>query len=194
MKRTASLVFSTLFFVFLFFRSTEAHALGPVDIELGGKLGYATNPNGDLPYNPLGFGVGARGGVEFLHGIYAGLSGMYYFGGSQDLPPNGSVSSHAFLLGVEGGYGFHFSILTIRPQLGLGNVSFGSSGTVAGVDVSSSDSHIYLQPGVTGLVSVGLLYLGADASLLVIPGVSQGNGDSKTYTSLAINGEVGVRF
>jgi hypothetical protein len=47
---------------------------------------------------------------------------------------------------------------------------------------------------VVGLVNVGLLYVGADVNVLLIPGVDQGNGDSKTYASLAINGEVGVRF
>ncbi|MEO8878687.1 MAG: hypothetical protein ABI461_24065 [Polyangiaceae bacterium] len=191
MKRTTSLLFGALPFALYFFHSTDAHALGPVDVELGGKVGYATNPNSDAGYNPLGLGVGARGGVEFLHGVYAGLSAMYYFGGSVDLPPpGGSLSSHAFLLGVEGGYGFHFSVLTIRPQLGLGNASFNTSSG----NFSNSDSHIYLEPGVTGIVTLGLLYLGADANLLVIPGVDQGGGDSKTFASLAINGEVGVRF
>jgi hypothetical protein len=195
MKRIVSLFLSTLFFVFLFFRSTEAHALGPINVEVGAKVGYATNPNSDLALNPLGIGIGARGGVEFLGGIYGGLSAMYYFGGTNDnIAPGVSGSEHAFLLGVEGGYGFHFSILTIRPQLGIGNGTFSSSATVNGVSASTSDSHIYLEPGVTGLVTFGLLYVGADVNLLVIPGVDQGDGTSKTYASFALNGEVGVRF
>jgi hypothetical protein len=195
MKRTVSLFLSSLFFVFLFLRSGEAHALGPVNIEVGAKAGYATSPSGDLALNPLGIGIGARGGVEFLGGIYAGLSTMYYFGGSNDnIAPNVSGSTHSFMYGVEAGYGFHFLIVTIRPQLGLGNLTFSSSATVDGNSSSASDSHIYLEPGVTGLVSLGLVYVGADVNLLVIPGVDQGDGNSKTYASFAMNGEVGVRF
>src|SRR5579862_4965574 len=64
----------------------DAHALGPVDLEVGAKVGVGTNPisdqNGTSTPNPLGFGLGARGGVSFL-GIYAGVQLMYYFGSSQ---------------------------------------------------------------------------------------------------------------
>jgi hypothetical protein len=195
MKRTVSLFVSTLFFVFLFFRTTEAHALGPINIEAGALAGYATNPNGDNPYNTLGVGVGARAGVEFL-GIYGGLRGMYYFGGSADVP-GGSISSHAFMYGIDGGYSFHFLMLTIRPQIGIGNLTLSGSGTATGSSsssVSDSDSHLYLQPGVTGLLTFGVVYVGAEVNVLIIPGVDQGDGNSKTYASLAINGEVGVRF
>jgi hypothetical protein len=195
MKRLASVLFASVFFALFFFRTTEAHALGPINIEAGGLVGYATNPNGDNPYNTLGVGIGARGGVEFL-GIYGGLRAQYYFGGSTDIAGGGSVSSHAFMYGIDAGYGFHILMLTIRPQIGIGNLTLAGSvqSDSSSPSVSSSDSHLYLQPGVVGLVNVGLLYVGADVNVLLIPGVDQGNGDSKTYASLAINGEVGVRF
>jgi hypothetical protein len=195
MKRTVSLLVSTLFFVFLFFRSPDAHALGPVNIEVGALAGYATNPNSDGGYNTLGVGLGARGGVEFL-GIYGGLRAMYYFGGSADIPGGGSISSHAFMYGIDAGYSFHILMLTIRPQLGIGNVTLAGSvqPDPASASVSASDSHLYLQPGVTGLVTFGLVYVGAEVNVLVIPGVDQGDGNSKTYASFAPNAEVGVRF
>jgi hypothetical protein len=195
MKRTVSLFLSTLFFVFLFFRTTEAHALGPINIEAGALAGYATNPNSDNGYNTLGVGLGARGGVEFL-GIYGGLRAMYYFGGSNDIPGGGSISSHAFMYGIDGGYSFHLLMLTIRPQIGIGNLTLAGSeqANSAAANLSVSNSNLYLQPGVTGLLTFGVVYVGAEVNVLIIPGVDQGDGNSKTYASLAINGEVGVRF
>ncbi|MEO9234727.1 MAG: hypothetical protein ABI421_15395, partial [Polyangiaceae bacterium] len=47
MKRIATLLFASVFFGLFFFHSTEAHALGPVNIEAGALAGYATNPNSD---------------------------------------------------------------------------------------------------------------------------------------------------
>ena len=44
----------------------DAHALGPVGVEVGARVGLATSP---------------RGGVDFL-GFYGGVQFMYYFGGT----------------------------------------------------------------------------------------------------------------
>jgi hypothetical protein len=56
----------------------DAHDLGPVDIEVAAKAGYATNPlstNGPLSAsNPLGFGLGGRAGLAFKGGLYLGGS------------------------------------------------------------------------------------------------------------------------
>lgn len=195
MKRIASVLVASIFFAVFFFRTTEAHALGPVNVEVGALVGYATNPNSDGGYNTLGVGVGARGGVEFL-GIYGGLRALYYVGGSTDIPGGGSISSHAFMYGIDGGYSFHFLMLTIRPQIGIGNLTLSGSEQAdsATASLSVSDSHIYVQPGVTGLATFGLVYVGAELNVLVIPGVDQGDGNSKTYASFAPNAEVGVRF
>ena len=176
--------------------SRDAHALGPVDVEVGAKAGAATNPADSPSPNPLGLGIGARGGVSFL-GLYGGLNAMYYVGSSSDVGAL-HLSNHALQLGLEAGYGFTFSILTIRPQIGFGSISFSgsSSGTVAGVTVNgdSSDSHFYVEPGVTGLIGLGLWYVGADANVLVIPGVDQGNGNSKTFTSFTMHGQFGFKI
>jgi len=52
----------------------DAHALGPGDIELGAKVGYATNPlSGSGASNPL-FGLGGRAGFAFKGGLYLGGS------------------------------------------------------------------------------------------------------------------------
>ncbi len=188
---------AALSFAALSLHPSEAHALGPVNVEVGAKVGLATNPVSDAPYNPLGLGLGARGGVEILDSIYVGGNLMYYFGGSQDLPGStGSASSHALLLGVEAGYGFHLSMLTIRPQLGVGEATLSSSfsSSNGSTSLDGSTTQLYLEPGVTAFVTLGVVYIGGNVNLLVIPGVDQGNGDSKTWLSFAPGIQVGARF
>jgi hypothetical protein len=197
--RTASIAAAAFAFgVGTFAMTRSAHALGPVDIEVGAKVGIATNPvsNSDGRPNPLGFGLGGRAGVDFL-GFYGGVQLMYYFGGSDDLSvPGESVkfSDHTFMYGFEGGYGFTLiDILTIRPQLGIGNATFSSSVSGSGaanVDVGGggSQSNIYLEPGVTGLVSLAGWFVGADANLLFFPGLDG------SQTSFSLHGQVGIKF
>jgi hypothetical protein len=175
--------------------SRDAHALGPIDLEIGAKAGGGTNPFGQPP-NPLGFGLGGRAGVAFF-GIYAGVDAMYYFGGKSTLTPPGvqtggeSFSDHSAMYGFDLGYNFKIALLTIRPQLGIGNFT-----VTSGVDGQGSSSHsnLYLEPGLTALVSLGLLYVGADANILVLPGVEQPTGGTGTNTAFTLHGQVGVRF
>ena len=195
--RTASIVAAALSFgVGTFAMTSSAHALGPIDVEIGAKAGVATNPvkNSDGP-NPLGFGIGARGGIDFL-GFYGGVQLMYYFGGSDDVSFAGqsaSIKDHTFMYGVEAGYGITLvDILTIRPQIGIGNATFSSSASGAGaanfnVD-GGSNSNLYLEPGVTVLVSLGGWFVGGDANLLAFPGLD----GSKLAFSL--HGQVGIKF
>jgi hypothetical protein len=179
--------------------SRDAHALGPVDLEIGAKAGVGTNPissnNGQSAPNPLGFGLGARGGVSFL-GFYGGVSLMYYFGSSQDASvpgESGSVSDHTLMYGIEAGYGFTLAdILTIRPQIGIGNFTVTASDNVSGLvsgGASSSNSNLYLEPGVTGLISLGGWFVGADANLLFLPG-----SDYNTTTAFTIHGQIGIKL
>jgi hypothetical protein len=59
------------------------------------------------------------------------------------------------------GYGFKISIVTIRPQIGVGSALL--LGTLP------STSALYLEPGVTGLVSFGHLFVGIDANVAIFP-------------------------
>lgn len=172
----------------------DAHALGPVDLEVGARVGVGTNPDSAGP-NPFGFGIGGRAGVSIFH-IYGGLSAIHYFGTSKDLAGPGtaagvfsttSVTYSSTLLGVEAGYSITgIPHLTLRPQLGIGNASFSFG--------DASQSHLYLEPGLVALITLGLLYVGADTNLLAIPGVDQGNNETKTYTSFTIHGQIGIQF
>jgi hypothetical protein len=202
--RTASIVAGAIAFgAATFAMTSNAHALGPIDIEVGAKAGIATNPdsssatiNGSSvsPPNPLGFGLGARGGVAFL-GFYGGVQLMYYFGSSQDFGGAGqslSVKEHTFMYGLELGYGITLlDLLTIRPQVGIGNATFSESGNfsgIANVTSSQSNSNLYIEPGVTALISLGGWFVGADANVLFFPG----RDDSKAAFSL--HGQIGLKF
>jgi len=172
----------------------DAHALGPVDLEVGAKVGYATNPSSvSGATNPLGFGLGGRAGLAFLGGIYLGGNIMYYLGGSQSLPTetatgapsSTSVSVNTLMYGGELGYGFKIlDLLTIRPQVGIGNATFSESGG----GQSQSTSNWYLEPGVTGLIGLGLLYVGADVNALLFPGLAN------TNAAFSLHAQIGVKF
>jgi hypothetical protein len=179
-----------------------AHALGTVDLEIGAKGGVGTNPMSDDP-NPLGFGIGGRAGVVFFDHLYGGVNLMYYFGGSATYPISGAQgsgtydqSSHTLMYGVEAGWGFKLlDILTIRPQLGLGNatLSWALSSCTAGVSCPSStggsENNIYIEPGVTVLLALGTLFVGADANALGFPGLA-----GVHNVALSLHGQVGVKF
>jgi hypothetical protein len=177
--------------------ASDAHALGPVDIEVGARAGYATNPsNGSL--NPLGVGVGGRAGVSFLGGVYLGGSAMYYLGGSSTGvnttdTTNSAMPTHStytlttttLMVGGEVGYGLKvLDLLTIRPQMGAGNATFSTSAAGS----TTSQNNLYLEPGVTALVGFGLLYAGADANVLFFPGADE------SLAAFSLHAQVGVRF
>ena len=172
----------------------HAHALGPIDVELGAKVGVATNPNSDGP-SPFGFGIGGRGGVS-VFGLYGGLSAVHYFGGSKDIG-NVTVDASSTLLGVEVGYTIKaVPVLRIRPQIGVGNAHFSSGAD--GTDVTSSNDHVYLEPGLSVIIPLALLYVGADANAILVPGVDSPTlsdpGATKTYAAFSIHAQVGVTF
>jgi hypothetical protein len=198
--RTASIVAAACAFGAATFAMTRtAHALGPVDLEIGAKAGLGTNPlsnpNGGPDINPLGFGLGARAGVSFL-GFYGGVQLMYYFGGSQDLNVPGqsvSVKAHTFMYGVEAGYGITLiDILTIRPQIGIGNGTVSCSASTSGLVNTSAGcgdkSSLYLEPGVTGLIALGMWFVGADANVLFFTGLDN------SKAAFTLHGQVGVKF
>jgi hypothetical protein len=163
----------------------DASALGPVDLELGVKAGGGTNPINNSTLNPLGFGLGARGGVA-LFGIYGGVNVMYYFGGSQTVAGT-NISVHSLMYGAELGYNIKLTILTIRPQIGLGQITLSGTG-------ANDVNNLYLEPGVTGLISLGMWFVGADANALVLPGIRQGDGSTGTSAGFTLHGQVGVKF
>jgi hypothetical protein len=173
----------------------DAHALGPVDLEIMLKGGYASSPTG-AHNNPLGAGIGARAGID-IFSVYAGVQFMRYFGTDDaSIPvPGGSASykASAWLYGLDIGYNINVSILTLRPQIGLGNTTIGTSlqGTGAlngSASPGGSDNNFYLEPGAVALITIGWFSFGADANLLWVPAVE------KSKAAFALDGQLGVKF
>jgi hypothetical protein len=175
----------------------DAHALGPVDIEIGARAGVGTAPGGTGDgANPLGFGIGGRAGVSII-GLYGGISGIYYLGESKTASAGAvsvSASAHSVLLGVEAGYGSKFGPLSLRGTVGIGNVEtdFSTSVSVPGFNFpSGSTNGLYIEPGVTGVLSFGGFFVGADANALVLPSYAGGSSLEAAFT---VHGQVGYGF
>lgn len=194
MNRTPLFLAASAAAVLAFSVSRDARALGPIDVEVGAIAGAGTQPSnqGSGAPNPLGFGLGGRGGVA-LFGFYGGIEGMYYFGGS-----DGPFKVHSDLYGVDVGYNLKLPLITIRPLVGIGNFTESSSGseTVLGetVSASGSKSTLYIQPGLTALVSLGTIYVGADANALLLTSLPQPSGGNGLDVAVTIHGQVGLRF
>ena len=95
------------------------------------------------------------------------------------------------MYGIEAGYNFSVSLLTVRPQLGIGNYTLTASSPGA---TTSSTSNLYLEPGVVGLLSFGQWLVGADANVLFLPGWSDSHPGGSSKAAFTANGEVGVKF
>jgi hypothetical protein len=153
--------------------SRPAHALGPVDLEIAGKVGYGSN-NLDL-------GLGGRAGVSFF-GLYGGLNIVDYLGQS---------SVHTLTYGGEVGYSFKIFFITIRPIVGFGDASVSIPQTAAvcapGATCAASSNSFYLQPGGLLQFGFGHLIFGVDAGALIPTA-------SGSQASFTMNGEIGVRF
>ena len=167
---------------------TKADALGPVDIEIGARAGVTAGTLG-----PLGFGIGGRGGVSIL-GLYAGIDVIDYLGATAECggcsSPAGQIvmqSRSALLYGFEAGYNLKVSRVTIRPQVGLGNFRLSSAyGDPTPGPVSAISNYFYLEPAVVGLVSLGVLFVGADVGALLLP--------MGPDLALTAHGQIGVTF
>jgi hypothetical protein len=145
----------------------DAHALGPIDLEIAARGGAGSAPGGESP-SPLGFGLGARAGISFL-GLYGGLSFINYFGESKGTTDY-SASAHALLYGVEGGYGSKlFGLLTLRTQLGVGNYGETIDVKTGPFTGSKTFNSLYLEPGLLVMFPIGPILVGGDANVLVLP-------------------------
>jgi hypothetical protein len=194
MRKTSLLFVAAAVAVSTLAMSKDAHALGPLSLEVGANVGYGTSPDSQAAFNPIGLGVGGRAGVG-IFGFYGGLDGEYYFGGSQ-----GPFHENLVKYGVQLGYSIGIPFLTIRPQLGLGNATASlstDSMSVAGQTIppqSSSSSSFYLEPGVVALLTFGMYFVGADANALMFTSFKNSQGQTSFQTSFTAHGQVGVTF
>ncbi len=122
--------------------------------------------------DPLGFGLGLRGGYNFDK-IFIGGRFMYYFGDSSALP-TGNLAMKSWLIAAEGGYDLALGRFTLRPGIALGVVSRIIDGPPAfiggglgAIPNSSSDTQVglYVAPGVSLILPLDRFFIGADARL-----------------------------
>ncbi len=193
---------------------SHADAADRVAVEVAATLSLASNPASPIYPNSFGplnnalrIGLGLRAGVILFGGSYGGLYGgvklMDYFGSTTPLVDSGlTVEEHAFQEGVEVGWDFKISFLSIRPQIGLGNITFTGtanspdftpSGALLGTNRGDSASSIYIEPGLTALAHFGLFFAGADLSYLEIPSYPLGSATEGTHAVTA-HLQLGVRF
>jgi hypothetical protein len=199
MRKTSLLFVAVAVAVSTFAMSKEAHALGPLSLEIGANVGYGGNPDGSnvmIVNNPLGVGLGGRAGVGIM-GFYGGLDGEYYFGGSQG---TANIKDSLAKYGVQLGYSLSVPFLTIRPQLGIGNstLSHSADATLTSGAVSKSFNSLYLEPGVVGLLTFGMYFVGADINGLLFTSYPTGLDSSGTNTgfkaTFTAHGQIGVTF
>lgn len=175
----------------------EAHALGPVDLEIAAQVGGGTSTLGSGAPNALGLGVGGRAGIDFL-GFYAGVAAMYYVGDGGNVSDSTGDVVHTYanssLAGLEGGYNIGLSVLTLRPTLGVGyyNAGVSVSSTLGGIgspgSSSASSSSIYIEPGATALFSFGMWIAGADVGVLWVPAVND------SQAAVVVHGQFGIKL
>jgi hypothetical protein len=195
MRKTSLLFVASAVAFSAFASSKDAHALGPLSLEAGIGGGVGTNP-GD-GQNPLGVGLAARAGVS-IFSVYGGVMGEYFLGGT-DNSTTPSVSFHTLRYGIQAGYNFGIPFITIRPQVGFGNLTITGSSGGASQDYSS----VWIEPGVVGIISLGMYFIGADINALLIPSYPTPSCDPTTLvcnsatsfkTAMTVHGQVGITF
>lgn len=170
----------------------EAHARSPFGVEVGAEIGYGTSPN-NAAVNPLGVGFGGRAGIT-LFGLYAGAEAVYYLGSGDG---NGG-QYHALQLGGQLGYGIKAGTVTLRPQVGAGDLYL--YGSLAGLTSPAlpTVNCLYVEPGAALLVSAGRVFLGFDANALILPSEPAWNQSFLLTSSLTVaftaHGQIGLRF
>jgi hypothetical protein len=145
-------------------------------VQAGGQLGAGFT-------DTYGFGLGARIGYTFLHGVYVGGAITHYFGNSVDTV-TGTESAHATFFGGEAGYSLYPDVhWELRPYVFLGPswITTVQSGT----GFKESRTRLAFQPGVLVAYHFGNVFLTGEGKFHVTP-------DPTAFTLLAGAG-VGFR-
>jgi hypothetical protein len=69
----------------------------------------------------------------------------------------------------------------------------GSTGSSSGASDTITVSNVYVQPGITALYSADLFFVGANANVLIVPGLDYG-GYSTSWFAFGVQGLAGLRW
>lgn len=161
------------------------------DLQIGLAIGYGFQTSaGSYAENPYGLGFGLRLGYTLEMGLFVGLGGSYFLGGTQDNntvagspSAQDSNSISALTFGPEIGYDAWLGPVIVRPSLEIGGLITFQSNDTNFSGQTSSDTAMYLAPGVTVIVPMDEFYLGGDGRF-VIP-IGEGDG---TFALLLVGG------
>jgi hypothetical protein len=166
------------------FAAAASTVYAPTASAMGASAGLLVGNGFKDGYN---IGIGARGGLTLPMSLYVGGTIVYHLGKTQTSSV-GDITSNVWYLGGEGGYDIGAGPLTIRPYLGLGYANLRVSapdvcafGTCVGG--SNSEGKLAFWPGVTGLVGVGSIFVGADLRYVLLVDVEDGNAFSAFATA-----------
>ncbi|HEX7479403.1 MAG TPA: hypothetical protein VF331_16490 [Polyangiales bacterium] len=146
----------------------EAHALS---LYAGGLGGYGVVTDGQRGFDPYGLALGLDAGVTLpVIPIYVGARGLWFEGTTQNSHFGSawtSIKTSYLTYGIDLGYEAELGPLVLRPSLGVGRISAGTSGSAGGgaaaFPAGGPGSSLYLSPGAALLVKLGLLYVGGEA-------------------------------
>jgi hypothetical protein len=143
--------------------ASTAHAMS---LYAGALGGYAASTDENHNVNPFGVGLGLSAGVTLpVMPIYVGGRFVYYLGDSASFSQSGvglKLDSHYVMYGVDLGYDAELGPIVLRPGLGIGRATLENSSTTLGVEVSSSDSSLYLAPSIALIIKLGLIYVSGE--------------------------------
>jgi hypothetical protein len=82
----------------------------------------------------------------------------------------------------------------VSPSSGASG-TLGSSSTAAVSDSTTTTlSNVYVEPSVALLLSTPIMFVGVNANVLIVPGLSYAGSDPMTWIAYGIQGQLGVRF
>ncbi len=124
--------------------------------------GYAATTEKHQGVEAYGGAIGASAGLTLpVFPIYLGARVVGFFGDTGTVAAV-TLNRHYLLYGVDLGYDAIFGPLVLRPSLGIGRATLENSITSSGLKLSSSDSSLYLAPGLGLIVKLLLVYVGAE--------------------------------
>jgi hypothetical protein len=167
--------------------ASTAHAQAVYAGVMGGYA--AASGERERGVEPFGVGVGASAGLSLpVVPIYVGARILWHFGDSAAFSEDGvelKLRRHYLLYGLDLGYDAELGPIVLRPALGVGRATLEDTTKGLGVDLSGSDSSLYLAPSIGLLLKLGLLYAGAEARFNWLT-------ESDHYDSVSLLASLGV--
>ena len=159
-------------------------------VTLGVAVGYGfrvtDEGNLDSDANPYGVGLGLRAGYTLDAGIYLGALSQFFAGTRVG---NDTVSGRIYQMNLAAEVGYDLKLgdnLVLRPSVAIGStVSLGERCVLGRCTSDHTDPFLLVAPAATLIVSMGKVYVAAEARYFYLP-------DDAIPDGLLLGGNVGV--